>query len=210
MKNKVVIFDFDGTIANTLDSIIEIMNNLSDEFGFRKIKDGDVEYLRGKKPREILKHLGISLFKLPFVVRKARRQINSHIALLSPSVDLLPTLKLLKQNNCQIGIVTTNIEENVRKFLHAHNLDQFDIFYTTKKVFGKDKTISKIIRDIKIEKSNVYFIGDEIRDIEAGKKAGVRTIAVSWGYNTGEALRKERPDYLVNSTSELEEIILQD
>ncbi len=210
MKNKVVIFDFDGTIANTLDSIIEIMNNLSDEFGFRKIKDGDIEYLRGKKPREILKHLGISLFKLPFVVRKARRAINSHIALLPPSVDLLPTLKLLKQNNCKIGIVTTNIEENVRKFLHANNLDQFDIFYTTKKVFGKDKTISKIIRDMKIEKSDVYFIGDEIRDIEAGKKAGVRTIAVSWGYNTAEALKKERPDYLVDSTGDLEKIVLQD
>ena len=112
MKKTVVIFDFDGTIANTLDSIINIMNNLSEDFGFRKIKDEDVEYLRGKKPREILKHLGISLFKLPFVVRKVRREINSHIALLSPSVDLLPTLKLLKQNNCQIGIVTTNIEEN--------------------------------------------------------------------------------------------------
>ena len=209
MNNTVVIFDFDGTIANTLDSIINIMNNLSDEFGFRKIKDEDVEYLRGKKPREILKHLGISLFKLPFVVRKARREINSHIALLSPSVDLLPTLKLLKQNNCKIGIVTTNIEENVRKFLHANNLDQFDIFYTTKKVFGKDKTLSKIIRDMKLEKSNIYFIGDEIRDIEAGKKAGVKTIAVSWGYNTSEALRKERPDYLVDSTGKLEDVILK-
>lgn len=209
MKKTVVIFDFDGTIANTLDSIINIMNNLSEDFGFRKIKDEDVEYLRGKKPREILKHLGISLFKLPFVVRKVRREINSHIALLPPSVDLLPTLKLLKQNNCQIGIVTTNIEENVRKFLHANNLDQFDIFYTTKKVFGKDKTISKIIRDMKIEKSDVYFIGDEIRDIEAGKKAGVKTIAVSWGYNTAESLKKEKPDYLIHSTDELEEIILK-
>jgi phosphoglycolate phosphatase len=95
MQKPIVIFDFDGTIANTLDSIIDIMNNLSDEFGFRKIRDEDVEYLRGKRPRDILKHLGISLFKLPFVIRKTRREINSHIALLSPSVDLLPILKLL-------------------------------------------------------------------------------------------------------------------
>ena len=71
-----MIFDFDGTIANTLDSIIAIMNKLSDEFGFQKIREDDVQYLRGKRPREILKHLGISLFKLPFVIRKARREIN--------------------------------------------------------------------------------------------------------------------------------------
>lgn len=208
MQKPVVIFDFDGTIANTLDSIIDIMNNLSDEFRFRKIREEDKEFLRGKRPREILNYLGISLFKLPFVIRKARREINSHIALLSPSVDLLPTLKLLKKNGCQIGIVTTNIEENVRKFLHANNLDQFDLFYTSKKVFGKDKTISKIIRDMKLEKSNVYFVGDEVRDIEAGAKAGVKTVAVSWGYNTKEALFKENPDFLIDSPEDLEKIIL--
>ncbi len=203
-----VIFDFDGTIANTLDSIIVIMNGLSDEFGFKKIKENDVEYLRGKKSREILKHLGISIFKLPFVIRKVRREINSHIALLSPSVDLLPTLKLLKDNGCHVGIVTTNIEENVRKFLHANNLDLFDFFYTAKKVFGKDRTISKIVREMNVEKSNVYFIGDEVRDIEAGKKVGIKTIGVSWGYNTKNALDKECPDYLIDSPLDLEKIIL--
>jgi len=208
MKHKVVIFDFDGTIANTLDSIIDIMNNLSNEFGFRKIKEEDIQYLRGKKPKEILKHLDISLFKLPFVIRKVRREINSHIALLPPSVELLPVLRLLKENNCRIGIVTTNIEENVRKFLHANNLDQFDFFYTAKKVFGKDITISKILKDMGLEKSHVYFVGDEVRDIEAGKKAGIKTIAVSWGYNTKDALAKEHPDYLIDSPMELKNIVL--
>lgn len=203
-----MIFDFDGTIANTLGSIIDIMNGLSDEFGFRKIKENDVEYLRGKRPREILKYLGISIFKLPFVIRKTRQEINSHIALLSPSVDILPILKLLKENGCHLGIVTTNIEENVRKFLHANNLDLFDFFYTAKKVFGKDRTISKIIKKMNIEKSTVYFVGDEVRDIEAGKKVGIKTIAVSWGYNTRDALGKEHPDYLVDSPAELEKIIL--
>ena len=210
MKHKVVIFDFDGTIANTLDSIIDIMNNLSDEFGFRKIREEDIQYLRGENPREILKYLGISLFKLPFVIRKARREINSHIALLSPSVELLPLMRLLKENNCQIGIVTTNIEENVRKFLHANNLDQFDFFYTAKKVFGKDRAISKILKDMNLEKSQVYFVGDEVRDIEAGQKAGIKTVAVSWGYNTKDALAKEHPDYLIDSPMELENIVLSE
>ena len=139
-----VIFDFDGTIADTLNSIISIMNDLSDEFGFRKICDEDVEYLRGRRPREILKHLGISIFKLPFVIRKVRRKINSNIALLSPSVDLFPILKLLKNNGCQIGIVTTNIEENVKNFLHANNLDQFDFFILQRKFLVKTKQFLKL------------------------------------------------------------------
>jgi len=57
MQKPVILFYFDGTIANTLDDIIDIMNDLADKFRFRKIKENDVEYLRGKRPREILKYL---------------------------------------------------------------------------------------------------------------------------------------------------------
>jgi len=207
MQQPLILFDFDGTIANTMESTIKIMNKLSDEFKFKKIQKHEVEFLRGKRPLDILKSLEISLFKLPFVIRKVRNEINSHIDTLHPSVDLLPVLKYLKKNNYQIGIVTTNTEENVRKFLHVHNLDLFDLFYTTKKIFGKDRTISKIVKDMKLEKSRVYFIGDEVRDIEAGKKAGVKTVGVSWGYNTRESLERENPDYLIDSPLELESII---
>jgi len=143
------------------------------------------------------------------VVRKVRKKINSHIATLYPSVDLLPILKVLKKNDCQLGILTTNTKENVRAFLDANNLkDQFDFIYTTRKVFGKDRALCKIIQDMKIERSNIYFICDEVRDIQAGKKAKVKTIAVSWGYNAPEALLKENPDYIIYSPLEIEKIVL--
>ena len=57
-------------------------------------------------------------------------------------------------------------------------------------------------------KSNVYFVGDEVRDIEAGKKTRIKTIAVSWGYNTKDALARERPDYLIDSPLDLKTIVL--
>jgi len=60
-----------------------------------------------------------------------------------------------------------------------------------------------------MEFSDVYFVGDEIRDMEAGKKAKVKTVAVSWGYNTAESLQKENPDYLIDSPQELEKIIFK-
>ena len=61
---------------------------------------------------------------------------------------------------------------------------------------------------MKLSKSDVYFVGDEVRDIEAGKKAGIKTIAVSWGYNTKDALAKEQPDYIIDTPLDLKTVVL--
>lgn len=207
MSKQTVIFDFDGTIADTLGSVVDIINMTSDEFGCKKITPSDLEQIRGKRPREMMRHIGISMFKLPFVVKKIRREINNKIAELKPVTELRPHLLKLKQNGFQLGIVTSNIESNVQKFLQANNLDLFDFFYSGKSIFGKEKIINKILHDKHLSKDKVYFVGDEVRDIEAGKKSKVITVAVTWGYNSAEILEKERPDYIVSSPAEFEKIL---
>ena len=54
--------------------------------------------------------------------------------------------------------------------------------------------------------SNVLYVGDEVRDIEAAKKAGIRIAAVTWGYNSKKALEAYKPDYLVTKPEELLQI----
>ena len=78
-KNLVVIFDFDGTIADTVSFIKTIMNKLSDDFDFQKIKDVDLEELKNKETREVFKSLGVSLIKLPFVLKKVRNVLHEEI-----------------------------------------------------------------------------------------------------------------------------------
>jgi len=68
--SKTIIFDFDGTIADTLDSVVKIVNDHAEHFGYKKVTKEDIPYLQGKKPREILSHLGISIFKLPSWIKK--------------------------------------------------------------------------------------------------------------------------------------------
>jgi len=68
--SKTVIFDFDGTITDTLDSVVKIVNDYADNFGYKKVTKEDIPYLQGKKPREILSYLGISIFKLPSWIKK--------------------------------------------------------------------------------------------------------------------------------------------
>ena len=164
--------------------------------------------LQGKRPKQILKHLHISFIKLPFVLKKIRREINKGVAKVKPSVEIKDSLLNLKRNGCEIGILTSNTEQNVKEFLINNNLDVFDFLYSGNSVFGKGRVLKAIIHKNKFRKNRIFYVGDEIRDIDAAKKTKVQMIAVSWGFNTLEALKRESPDHIAQTPQDIEEIIL--
>ena len=183
-----IVFDFDGTIADTLSVVIRIANKFADHYGYKKIPLSDLPKIREKKPSAVLKHLGISIFKLPIVVRKIRFEMNKEIVHLKTAVDLRDTLVHLKENGCVLGILTTNSRENVTEFLKNNDLQLFDFIYSGRAVFGKGRLLKKLMHDKTIPHADPIYIGDEIRDVEAAKKAGIKVIGVTWGYNTKTAL----------------------
>lgn len=63
--------------------------------------------------------------------------------------------------------------------------------------------LKKIIKELKINPGEVAYIGDEARDIEAAKKAGILAVAVTWGFEGEIPLRNEDPDYLLHKPKEL-------
>jgi phosphoglycolate phosphatase len=208
MIMQTIVFDFDGTIADTLSVVIRIANKFADHYGYRKIPLSDIPKIREKKPSEVLRHLGISIFKLPIVVRKIRFEMNKEIVRLQTAVDLRNTLVALKKNGCVLGILTTNSRENVMEFLKNNDLQLFDFVYSGRAVYGKGRLLKKLMKDKTIPHENPIYVGDEIRDVEAAKKAGIKVIGVSWGYNTKIALQKANPDHIVEKPEELQEIIL--
>jgi len=205
---RTIVFDFDGTIADTLSVVIKIANKFADHYGYRKIPLSDLPKLREKKPSEVLRHLGISIFKLPIVARKIRFEMNKEVSHLKTAVDLRETLMNLKKSNCTLGILTTNSRENVTEFLKNNDLQLFDFVYSGRAVFGKSSLLKKMMKAKTIPHDDPIYVGDEIRDIEAAKKAGIKVIGVTWGYNTKNALNKAHPDHVVEEPKELEETIL--
>ena len=99
---RAVIFDFDGTIADTLPLLIEILNKLSDKFGYRKIDTETLPELRHKATPQILKELGISLPKLPFLVKAARKELNAKIEFLRPVASIKAALASLKKSQLKL------------------------------------------------------------------------------------------------------------
>jgi len=149
MAKKVIIFDFDGTIADTLDSIANIANCLSDEFGWEKLKQEDMDRLRNKEPKEVLKDLGIPMIKLPSVGKKIKAELNRKIEYVQPVSGIEEALLELKKTGYKLGILTSNSKDNVSKFLKKNNLDLFDFTHSESSIFGKSKLIKVLLKNLK-------------------------------------------------------------
>jgi phosphoglycolate phosphatase-like HAD superfamily hydrolase len=206
-KNKrLLIFDFDGTIADTFQQIVKISNELAQEFDFRTIHPDEIEALKDKTSQEITRYLNVPLLKIPLIVAKAKQNLFQDMNLVQPREGLKDVLHKLKNHGLRIGILTSNSGENVSKFLQTHELDIFDFITSTSRIWGKSKRLNELICQEGFDTHETLYIGDETRDIEAARKAGISVAAVSWGYNSSKALSSHRPDYLIHTPHELFEI----
>jgi phosphoglycolate phosphatase len=205
---KTMFFDFDGTIADTLEQFVNIVNRLAIEFGYRVTSPEEVDRLRQLSSQDILKVSAIPLWQIPFLIRRLKKELNREIQFLTPIPGMKTTLQQLKARGIKLGILTSNSQENVAKFLQQNGMeDLFERVYTGSSILGKDKVLRKILRQENLQPQELVYVGDETRDIDAAGKSGVRAIAVGWGFNSPRALAAHRPDFLVREPRELMEVL---
>ena len=202
-KDPVLIFDFDGTIADTFHYLVKIGNRLSEEFNFNRIDPDEIKDLRDKNVRETIQHLNIPLLKIPMIVAKAKKELHKEIDSVEPIKDLKEILIQFKSLGHKMGILTSNSSKNVTGFLENNGLDFFDFICTTSKIWSKNWGLKTLMDEHGLELSEVIYVGDETRDIKAAKKAGIRSAAVTWGYNSHKTLEAQNPDYLIHKPEEL-------
>jgi phosphoglycolate phosphatase-like HAD superfamily hydrolase len=208
MSVKVIVFDFDGTLADTLDAIVSITNRLAKTYGYKPTEPEELAQIRNMSSREIVKQSNISIFKLPFLLRRIKADLKNDIQQIKPILGIKEALTQLKNEGNLLGILTSNSEENVRAFLQKHNMeDLFSFIYSETTLFGKHKVLNKFIKQNNLIPEEVIYVGDETRDIESSKKINVKVIAVSWGFNSREALAKQNPEFLIDKPSELVDLM---
>lgn len=198
-----IVYDFDGTIADTLAAAVIMFNRVAEEKGFKVVTKDNFELLRSKSFPDILRELGVSIYQAPMLFFRARRDYKQAV----PNLKIQPGMENLfykfKSLGYKQGILTSNSDENVQDFLRNNKIDLFDFIHGGHSAFGKGKALKKIIKDNGLAGQEVIYIGDEIRDIQAARQAGIKNISVSWGFNNREALEKNNPDALVDKPEEL-------
>jgi len=200
---KVLIFDFDGTIANSEDAIVEIYNNLAERSGNPIIDKGDMINLRGKSIIGKCKALKISIRRLPFLFKKLKQQYRAKLKAIPLKNGIQELLHQLCSMGFTLDIISSNQEKVIREFLKQNDIEVFDNVYSTKSLFSKHHTIKKFIKKRNIDNTDVIYIGDEVRDITSCKIAGIKIIAVTWGYDSREILSQAQPDFMADTPSQI-------
>ncbi len=203
MFSQNIIFDFDGTIADSLNKAVEVFNRLAPQFGYRTVSQSEVKAYQDLPPKEIMKRLNMSMLSLPFFAIKMRSSLKQEINKIPLILGIKEALKTLSEKNCQLYILSSNSEENIKAFLKQHDILMFKKIVSGSSAFGKHKLINSVLKSQNIQKNNVIYIGDEVRDITAARKAEIKIGSVTWGFNSKKVLSEHSPDFLFSSPEEL-------
>jgi phosphoglycolate phosphatase len=193
MPYPLVIFDLDGTLADSLPWFRRHVNSIAERFSFRRVAEEDVELLRGLGSREILRHLEVPLWKLPGIARHMRRLKAEHLASIELFEGVDTMLRALADGGVRMALVSSDSEVNARRQL-GEAAALFSWFDCGASLFGKPAKFRRILKRSALDAAQAIAIGDEVRDIEAARAAGIACGAVTWGYATPDTLRALGPD----------------
>jgi phosphoglycolate phosphatase len=205
VKYKLVIFDFDGTLADSFPWFSGIVNTLADIYKFKRIEGSEVERLRGYDARRLIAHVGVPAWKLPLIGNHMRRLMTQQIGAISLFAGVDQMLRELAAREVTLAVVSSNSYANIRQVLGPANAELIRYYECGVSMFGKHTRFKKIVKKSGVPRSQTLCIGDEIRDIEAARRAELPFGAVAWGFTSVEALQAYAPAELFTQVDQIVE-----
>jgi phosphoglycolate phosphatase len=203
-----ILFDFDGVLADTLGDLLQFGQEACDELGVRHTAtQDDLNSLEIMSFATYGQQMGVPENLVDEFVRRCLAKFAEKQSPPEIFEGLTGVVKELSASN-GIAIITGNSSGNVKAFLAKHGLEG-----CVRAIYGVDMPGSKVekIRKARSQFSAdnevTFMVGDSASDVRAAKEAGVKSIAVTWGHQSAETLVRAQPDYLVRSPGELREII---
>jgi phosphoglycolate phosphatase len=197
MNKKIVVFDFDGVVVNTFEIYASISRELNPEIN-----------LSDKKLRSFFEGsvLDAPIFK--------NSKLNLFSKKYKPKLLQLPTVTKIKQaiktlaRDHTLIIVSSANSLIIKKYLKKQGLlEQFDSVLGADIERSKVKKFKTLLKKYKVNLNEIIFITDTLGDIIEARKAGVKSIAVTWGYHTKATLGKSNPHKIITKPSKLIESI---
>lgn len=201
-KNKVLIWDFDGTIANSFDVAIKILLDIQKNAGYNYSKEELRHLLRNNTYKELFEKFNLSKIKQLYIMYLIKKDVKKYTTKIKPYPHIIESIHELSKTH-DLFLLTSNKKENVEPFLEKHNINIFKHKQYNVGLLGKKKKLSQLIKKFNLQTTTTYYIGDEVRDYESSYAANLNPIIVSWGFNSKNLLKKHNIKTIIDSPKEL-------
>lgn len=208
MKYKLVMFDFDGTLADSFPWFAQVVNTIADTHRFKRIEAHEVDMLRGYSARQVIRHLKVPWWKLPRIGRDMRRMTAENIDQVTLFDGVDDMLRQISEAGVTIALVTSNSYNNARRVLGPANAARITYYECGAAMFGKHARFRRVLKQSGVAPHEALSIGDELRDLEAARKARIPFGAVGWGFTQVEALKAQQPAELFTRVDEIVERVV--
>jgi len=204
---KHIIFDFDGTLVDSLNLSFHIYNELAEKFNYKQLTIEEVHVLKHAPLKERFKIVGLPLYKIPLMTFEVMAMYNNQINSLKAFDGINDLILKLKEAGVNLSVLSSNSVKNITDFFNNNNIVGFDHIISSKNLFGKHKTLKKFLKHNDLTTDDILYVGDELRDVEACKKMAVRIIAVLWGFDPKNLLETGRPDFFAIEPNDIYNVV---
>jgi phosphoglycolate phosphatase len=212
---KLVIFDWDGTLMDSVDRIVSSMQSAAQTVGLVSPLDHDVKQIIGLSLTTALETLFMSITAEQIEAMLVQYKYeylegdNTPTPLFENAINLLTQLK---QHNKLLAVATGKGREGLNRVL---NVSETSAFFNTTRCAGEmpskpDPTmLNSILEELKIAPHEAIMIGDTSHDLKMAQNAGVDSIGVTFGVHDRDVLSRYKPKVIVDSLAELHQLLLR-
>lgn len=206
---KLLIFDYDGVIVDSLDVIWECFDKTNKKYNFFTFKNKkELTKMWDQNLFELVSKMGVSSSDF---VKFHKEWVDVGIPnnkKVKTFVGLKSVIKKLSKNNC-LAIISSNDYRLISDFLKRNDLfNCFNLILGAEKSKSKISKLKIVLKESKISKNKTYFITDTIGDLKELRGFGIKTVAVTWGFHDKKKLEKENPDFIVEKPKNLLKLFL--
>lgn len=199
MNYKIILFDFDGTLADSAAVVNSVMEQLIEKYHFIKVTPKELKH---KKTNSLWKKFQM-LFFMARIQKEFKHRYGQNVEKIELYDGIMDVLSTLQKSPLKTDILSSNSAENIQSFFETKQILFDGEIVASKGLFGKHKTIQDFLKRHGYSAKDVLYIGDELRDIKACNKAGIDVMFVRWGLDSKEDISHLNVVYTANTPTDI-------